>query len=103
MLFEPAFAFEGLLVRIDIFVKNGSSIELIEVKAKAYDSESPSFFGTRTPIKSDILPYIEDIAFQKHVVSSVFPEVNVKAFFMMPDKATGQKQMVSISVFRLVT
>ena len=72
VLFEPAFAFEGLLVRIDIFVKNGSSIELIEVKAKAYDSESPSFFGTRTPIKSDILPYIEDIAFQKHVVSSVF-------------------------------
>lgn len=91
VLFEPAFAFEGLLVRIDIFVKNESSIELIEVKAKAYDSESPGFFGTRTPIKSNILPYIEDIAFQKHVVSSVFPEANVKAFFMMPDKAIGAK------------
>ena len=46
VLFEPAFAFEGLLVRIDIFVKNGSSIELIEVKAKAYDSKSPSFYGS---------------------------------------------------------
>ena len=87
VLFEPAFAFEGLLVRVDIFVKIGPSIELIEVKAKSYDSENPDFSGTRTPIKSNILPYIEDIAFQKHVVSSVFPEAAVKAFFIMPDKS----------------
>ena len=64
VLFEPAFAYEGLLVRVDIFIKQGSSIELIEVKAKSYDSEDPNFFGKRTPIKSGILPYIEDIAFQ---------------------------------------
>ena len=87
VLFEPAFAFEGLLVRVDIFVKIGPSIELIEVKAKSYDSENPDFSGARTPIKSNILPYIEDIAFQKHVVSSVFPEAAVKAFFIMPDKS----------------
>jgi len=87
VLFEPAFAFEGLLVRVDIFIRQGSSIELIEVKAKSYDSENPDFSGTRTPIKSDMLPYIEDIAFQKYVVSSVFPEAAVKAFFMMPDKS----------------
>ena len=87
VLFEPAFAFEGLLVRVDIFIRQGSSIELIEVKAKSYDSKNPDFSGARTPIKSNILPYIEDIAFQKHVVSSVFPEADVKAFFMMPDKS----------------
>ena len=91
VLFEPAFAFEGLLVRVDIFVKNGSSIELIEVKAKSYDSEDPNFFGNRTPIKSGILPYIEDIAFQKYVVSKAFPKADVKAFFMMPDKAVTAK------------
>jgi hypothetical protein len=91
VLFEPAFAFEGLLVRIDIFIKNKDSIELIEVKAKAYDSEVPDFFGTRTSIKSDILPYIEDIAFQKYVVSNVFPESTVKSFFLMPDKSVGSK------------
>ena len=91
VLFEPAFAFEGLLVRVDIFIRKGSSIQLIEVKAKSYDSENPNFSGTRTPIKSEILPYIEDIAFQKHVVSSVFPEAAVEAFFMMPDKAVMAK------------
>lgn len=91
ILFEPAFAFEDLLVRVDIFVRMGSSIELIEVKAKSYDSADPDFFGNRTPIKSGILPYVEDIAFQKHVVSRTFPKADVKAFFMMPDKAVTSK------------
>ena len=91
VLFEPAFAFEGLLVRVDIFIKQGSSIELIEVKAKSYDSEDPNFFGNRTPINSGILPYIEDVAFQKYVVSKNFPDADVKAFFMMPDKAVTAK------------
>lgn len=91
ILFEPAFAFEDLLVRVDIFVRMGSSIELIEVKAKSYDSANPDFFGNRTPIKSGVLPYVEDIAFQKHVVSRTFPKADVKAFFMMPDKAVTSK------------
>ena len=91
ILFEPAFEFEGLLVMVDIFVRAGSSIELIEVKAKSYDSEDPNFFGNRIPIKSGILPYVEDIAFQKHVVSRTFPKADVKAFFMMPDKAVTSK------------
>ena len=91
VLFEPAFAYEGLLVRVDIFTKQGSSIELIEVKAKSYDSEDPYFFGNKTPIKSNILPYMEDIAFQKYVVSKTFPNADVKAFFMMPDKAVTAK------------
>ena len=91
VLFEPAFAHEGLLVRVDIFIRQGSSIELIEVKAKSYDSEDPNFFGNQTPIKSGILPYIEDIAFQKYVISKAFPNASVKAFFMMPDKAVMAK------------
>ena len=80
VLFEPAFAYDGLLVRVDIFIRRGSSIELIEVKAKSFDSEDPNYFGKRTPLKSGILPYIEDIAFQKYVVSKAFPNADVKAF-----------------------
>ena len=87
VLFEPAFEFEGLLVRVDIFVKNGNSIELIEVKAKSYDSENPDIEGSRTPIKSDILPYIEDAAFQKYVVSNALPKCSISTFLMMPDKS----------------
>ena len=89
VLFEPAFEFDGLLVRVDIFVKNGNSIELIEVKAKSYDSEDPDIEGSRTPIKSGILPYIEDAAFQKYVVSNALPHCSIKTFLMMPNKSVS--------------
>jgi len=87
VLFEPAFEFHGLLARVDIFVKNGNSIELIEVKAKSYDSENPDIESARTPIKSGIRPHIEDAAFQKYVVSNALPNCSVKTFLMMPDKS----------------
>ena len=89
VIFEPAFEFDGLLVRVDIFVKNGNSIELIEVKAKSYDSEYPDIEGSRSPIKSGILPYIEDAAFQKYVVSNALPHCSIKTFLMMPNKSVS--------------
>ncbi len=51
-LFEPAFAVDGCLVRVDILVKRGMSIEVIEVKAKSFDSNEPGFEGKRGGIAS---------------------------------------------------
>ncbi|MCK5907927.1 MAG: hypothetical protein KAG37_10065 [Flavobacteriales bacterium] len=34
VLFEPAFMFNNLFIRVDILVKKGNKIKLIEVKAK---------------------------------------------------------------------
>lgn len=80
VLFEPAFAFKGLLVRVDILVKRGDQIELIEVKAKSYDSLDPQIAGKRTPILSGMRPYIEDVAFQKYVVSQALPNIQIRTF-----------------------
>ena len=87
VLFEPAFAFEDLLVRVDIFVKKGDYVELIEVKAKSYNSVDPQIAGQRAAIKSGMRPYIEDVAFQKYVVSQALPNVQISSFLMMPDKS----------------
>lgn len=87
VLFEPAFAFEDLLVRVDIFVKDGPYIEIIEVKAKSHDSKSPAFLEARASIRPDMVTYIRDIAFQKYVMSRIFPKASIKAFFIMPDKS----------------
>jgi len=87
VLFEPAFEFENLFVRVDVLVKSGNLLELIEVKAKSYDSKNPDIEGKRTLIKSSILPYIEDAAFQKYVVSNALSDMKVNTFLMMPDKA----------------
>jgi hypothetical protein len=101
-LFEPAFEFDGLLVRVDVFVKRGYVIELYEVKAKSYDSNNPSFVGSRGAIRAEMRPYLEDIAFQKYVVSKAFSGCSVMSYLIMPDKAvnatvTGLNQCFKIT------
>lgn len=85
-LFEPAIVYQGYLVRVDVLVKRGRFIQVIEVKAKSYDGDRSSMTGTRVRIQSEYLPYIQDVAFQRYVVSSAFPESTVTAHLLMPDK-----------------
>lgn len=87
VLFEPAFAVDGCLVRVDILVKRGLSIEVIEVKAKSFDSNEPGFEGKRGGIASGMLPYLQDVAFQKHVVSRALPGHTVTASLLLADKS----------------
>lgn len=42
-IFEAAFLWEGLFIRTDILVKKGNHLELIEVKAKLFDSTDSYF------------------------------------------------------------
>ncbi|MFM2051959.1 MAG: hypothetical protein RL682_2450, partial [Pseudomonadota bacterium] len=87
VLFEPAIAYQGFLVRVDVLVKRGDVLEVIEVKAKSYSGDPASLSGKRKPIASDILPYVQDVAFQKHVVQLAFPGSTVCAYLLMPDKS----------------
>ena len=73
VLFEPAIRFENLFIRIDILVKRGNHFELIEVKAKSYDSQDSQISGGRADIRPGMLPYIQDVAFQRYVLKSAFP------------------------------
>jgi Domain of unknown function(DUF2779) len=86
-LFEPAILFGSFFVRIDILVKNGNRFELIEVKAKSYDSMNPEIESKRGGISSGMLSYIQDVAFQKWVLQQAYPEADITTFLMMPDKA----------------
>lgn len=87
VLFEPAIAHGSLLVRVDVLIKQGHNIDLIEVKAKSHDALDPQILGARGGIKSGMLPYIQDIAFQRHVVSQAMPQATLRCFLLMPDKA----------------
>lgn len=84
-IYEAAFKYQSLYIRADIIIKRGNQIELVEVKAKSVDSSNPAF-RSRNGIKSEWKPYIEDIAFQKYVISSAFPEYTVVPFLMLADK-----------------
>jgi Domain of unknown function(DUF2779) len=102
VIFEAAVRYENLFIRADILVKDGENIELIEVKAKSYNSHEPKNLGARGAITSAMRPYIEDVAFQKYVIEKALPYAKVKSFLMMPDKAQaasmdGLNQLFKIS------
>lgn len=94
-LFEPAIYIDNQLVRVDVFIKKGNHIDIIEVKSKSYNSEALA--NNKVPNKNgkvknywlegEFKPYLEDIAYQKKVVQEKFPECTIKAFLMMPDKS----------------
>lgn len=82
ILYEAAIQSGKKLIRVDILKKDGNLIELIEVKAKSHDSEdSPD------KQKKLLAKYIEDVAFQYYVITEAFPDFQVKAFLLMPDKS----------------
>ncbi len=87
IMYEPAFRYENLFIRIDILVKDGTNLRLIEVKSKSYDStEDNSFLKKNGEISSGWDPYLHDVAFQKYVLEKACPGYTVRSFLMMADK-----------------
>ena len=92
---EAAFRYGNLFVRVDILKRDGNNIELIEVKAKSWHPDEDKFEGSRPKgcVKSDIRPYVYDVAFQKYVVTQALKEMypgetfTVRARLMMADKS----------------
>ncbi|MES2585810.1 MAG: DUF2779 domain-containing protein [Pseudomonadota bacterium] len=103
ILFEAAISYGSLFVRVDILKKQGNHIELIEVKAKSFDPrDEHSFRGLRGTISGEMLPYLQDVAFQKYVIEHAFPEFHVNSFLMLADKSKvstvdGLNQLFKIS------
>ncbi len=87
ILFEPAIVFGSFLVRVDVLIKRGDSLQVIEVKAKSFSGDASNLSGKRKSIAGDFLPYVQDVAFQKHVVQLAFPGCSVSAHLLMPDKS----------------
>lgn len=87
VLFEPAILVGNFFIRIDILVKNGNQFELIEVKAKSYNSLKPDIEAKRGGISSGMRPYIQDAAFQTWLLKQAFPKAEINTYLMMPDKS----------------
>lgn len=87
VIYEATFAHQGKLVRVDILRKHGQRIDLIEVKAKSYSARKDADFrAARGGIRSGWAPYLLDVAFQQHVVSSALPGFEVHPWLMLADK-----------------
>lgn len=86
IIYEAAFKYENLFIRADVVIKKGTTLEVFEVKAKSIDPINENIVNSRgiVPLWK---PYVYDIAFQKHVISSAFPDFKIHAFLMLADKS----------------
>ncbi|WP_341228445.1 DUF2779 domain-containing protein [uncultured Arcticibacterium sp.] len=88
VIFEAAFLFDNLFIRVDILEKKGKQINLIEVKSKSFNSSDCEFefVGKKGGLDTSWAPYLFDVAFQKYVIEKAFPEFKVIPFLMLADK-----------------
>lgn len=84
ILYEAALSIGNMLVRVDILIKQGDVIELIEVKSKSFFEERELF--TKNGINSGWKEYIYDITFQFYVASRLFPTYKLKGYLCLIDK-----------------
>lgn len=106
VIFEAAFFYQNLFIRVDILEKKGNQINLIEVKAKSYNgAEGIGEFTTgkdKTKIDSKWKAYLFDVAFQQYVIKKSFPDFQITPFLMLADKdkstaVDGLNQMFRIT------
>ncbi len=88
IIYEAAICFENLFIRIDVLVKKGNSLKLIEVKSKSISTKEINSFLNKKDgqIKSNWKPYLYDVAFQKYVLSKAFNLYNISTSLMLVDK-----------------
>lgn len=94
-LFEPAIQVGKFLVRVDVMVKSGNHIQLIEVKAKSIDPNEEDPFYNKSKLKKGVReinskwePYISDVAFQKFVLQEAYPKFKITSYLMLADKSS---------------
>ena len=86
-IFEPAFLVNGLFIRVDILVKKGDKIKLIEVKAKSIRSaDHQSFINSKGRLSGGWDLYLYDIAFQKYVMQLAYPDWKISSYLKLADK-----------------
>ncbi len=67
--------------------KYGDVLELIEVKAKSFNSRKDKFYNTRDNyISTKWLPYLSDVAFQTWMLERAFPDYSVIPYLMLANK-----------------
>jgi hypothetical protein len=86
-LYEAAVSHRNLFIRADILIKNGSTLELIEVKSKSFGgTAAANLLGRDGAIRAGWLPYLYDVAFQKHVLALAFPRARIHCSLLLADR-----------------
>jgi hypothetical protein len=89
-LFEGNLIYGKFISRFDILIRTGNVLKLIEVKSKSYINELglDQFLNKRgaSIIKADWIDQMYDVAYQRWILSKLFPRYAIESYLMMADK-----------------
>lgn len=85
IIYEAAIQHELTYALVDILVKKGKEIKLIEVKSKSWES-GESFYKQNGELYPKWHKYLYDVAFQTWVIQKAYPEFTVRPYLMLIDK-----------------
>ncbi len=89
VLYEPAFRVDKFFIFADIVSLSGNVLSLYEVKAKSFDPTKDDFLNAKgDKIRSEWQQYLFDIAFQKFVIQTAHPHLEVRAHLVLADKTS---------------
>ena len=83
ILYEATFSADGCYARVDVLVKIGSSIELIEVKSSGVDASQKS---NRKLFNKAFDSKLNDLTFQYLTAKNQYPEFTFEPFLALVDK-----------------
>lgn len=98
-LFEATFISGGKMARVDILIRRGNVLELIEIKARGFNRQKndelihqglPNLFHspkTADGIRNEWRPYLEDAAFQTGILQELFPKGTIIPYLLLPDSS----------------
>lgn len=103
-LFEATVVQGNMQARLDILQRQGSVLNLIEVKSSSIDElvegESP-FRNSRSEIASAWRPYLEDVTYQFNLLSKAFPDLKVVPHLCVVDKSKSATENTTFQNFQL--
>ena len=88
IIYEAAIRHGLTYALVDILVKDGNRIDLIEVKSKSWDDEE-SFYKQNGLLYPKWHKYLYDVAFQTWVMQKAYPEFEIRPHLMLIYKDTA--------------
>ena len=87
IIYEAAIKHENLFVRVDVLVKEGNNIQLIEVKSSSADEYTEDLFmNAKGGLVTKWKPYVYDVTFQYYVAEQSLIEYDITPYLMLVDK-----------------
>lgn len=87
VIFEGAFLVGQRFARVDVLVKSGNQVQVIEVKSTSIRRDEKPAKRRGQGIVGSWFPYVADVAFQRQLVADALPLAQVSAHLLVMDKS----------------